>query len=280
MRVSSLKCTSMPTGASREGQYHFTLTALSTSLSSFSTSENTIGEIKSPPPPEIISFKPQKPEYRFGEPMEFNWRIKYSNRLSRLTLNGLDTDNLKLTEQEFIFTQGGALPLELESSCQDVTIKAIQHLDCQSVTIKPPNSSGVYTFELGGNRQIENRTLEGKSEKIRISPPPIEIKNFSLNGIAAPASIDIEKDMAISINWHVTGEKTKVKISGVDADYASEYNDNQGAVSLTDLRPGNYKFQLDIEDKSGQTKNSSAINLTVVEKEPASKPTEASPQSQ
>jgi hypothetical protein len=155
-----LSCKNITTGVSIKGKYTLELRAeyrknipLIPQTNQIATQKTDV-EIVERPKAEVQAFNTNKPEYRNGEAIYFNWEIKRPTELKTLEIIRKTEDGRLVDSKNFNFKEGGIVPENLKKLCSSDSKN--QFLSCKKIPF-PTSTPGNFTFELKVSSQGSDR---------------------------------------------------------------------------------------------------------------------------
>ncbi|MBR8837317.1 MAG: hypothetical protein DSM106950_25735 [Stigonema ocellatum SAG 48.90 = DSM 106950] len=239
-----LSCTNVRTGVKKKDKYTFLLNAdyrknvpLIPQNTQVATRTTNV-EIVDKPIAEVLTFNPDKTEYRNGEQILFSWKIKLPIELRRIEITGKAEDGtLAGTAVRYDFKKGGVLPENLTKLCKADAQNQQQTCTNVPIAISRP---GNFSFELKAFSQGSERMSSQQTQtKIKVLPKPLKIVYFKINGSEEPSRI-FKEDDPIILEWKVEGDKgTSVELSTdgtVGLQGTKKLTANQGLQSPIELK--------------------------------------------
>lgn len=284
--AEALRCQQVPTDARKPGTYRFEL-SLSPQPEGVPQpiAAKTEAIVVEPfPPPQIQQFGPTQPTYtepvgqatQTGQPgIHLNWQITRSKG-AKVTLIGRKTDNTPVkAPQVFDLSQG--IPKSLQKNCR----WDAQTLICVNVPTGV-QEAGTYIFELKVTPKPtqtdspETPPITQKTDPIQITPGPVQIQEFKINGrMAKPKYVFALKDqnpLQVNVSWKVRGGKnTKVNLLPAPGTVPP-----QGQATLSfGPTSATQTLTLQVTNAQGEQQNRSVVIETVAPPAPVAKAPEA-----
>jgi len=209
----ALRCTNIPTGTRKPGDYIFELSTIPKKGEGLPSSTLKTDPIKIQPIelPKIVEFSSAQPSY-LETSIILNWKIANPEQLKEIRLIGRSPDG-SVTSPLTIYTFSQGIPENLKPFCQFEPA-----LKCTNVTTET-RKPGNYIFELSAipkkGEGLPSSTL--KTDTIKITPLPIpkipiRIITFNINNAPATNKYVVplnpkEPPKSLKISWQVEGGK-------------------------------------------------------------------------
>jgi hypothetical protein len=247
-----LTCNNFETEAKKPGKYNF-------KIETYDRKERKIDEkmfpveIKLNPPPEVISFQSEKPEYEKGQQINLNWQIKYPQQLAKLQILRKQENGTSSIEGELNqFSQG--VPVQFQKQCQKDNLV----LTCSKISVLAA-APGTSTFALQAiSKSAYQTNLKPTEIKVNIKPKQFKIVSFTLNGSEQRNLVLKDGDRAI-VKWQVEGDA-----EGIQVDLPPYYT-NVGLAGTKEfpVNSGLKPIEIIVTDKFTQKRESLGFTFTV-----------------
>jgi hypothetical protein len=159
--------------------------------------------VKEKPIAEVEDFKVSSKEYKKGDDILFNWKIKNPTLLKAVQISGKTAEGKAIESIPFSLKY-------IEENCQKVENE--QALECKNIPI-PASKIGTFVYKITAfTDRIKRNSSKEAENAIEVLPQQFNISSFTVNG---QQSIEIEEGEQVLIAWNVKGKSEDIQV-GID----------------------------------------------------------------
>ncbi len=256
-RQEELICRRVGTGIKKPGKYVFELKTSYLKNSAFfnrrvetadanRTAEEV--EVMQKQIAEVVEFKAGKREYKKGDNVSLNWKIKRPELVLDVKIDTRSSDNVLVSSKTLLFKDGNIADPKYQKACiagkQDQ-----QFLDCK-IDDLIANQVGIFSYQITVRTNgVDRSSTKPADSKIEVLPKPFQIVSFKINNIdnSKQDTIILNEGDQVTVSWKVEGENVSVNLS-LTGDVAQTGATSRIPVDLNFPR----QIKLKVTDKFGK----------------------------